>query len=1568
MGVVFRAYDSVTRRYVAVKTLRAGVDRADLELFEKEWSVLARISHPNIVDILDTGEFSEDGQTKPFFVMPLLPGSALDKLIAERSPRLTVERTIEILVQACRGLQAAHDQGLVHRDMKPSNIFVMDDDTVKIIDFGVVHLSDTRSFTGIKGTLDYMAPEQLQLKASTPQSDIFSLGVVTYEALTGQRPFAEFSGSELIEAIRNHIARPAGDLNPNVNQLLSRTVHKAMAKQPFHRFTSAREFADTLQKAVRNQPIERFDRSQVQPRIDRIKKAYQDGDPQFAHDILTELESEGHLEPEMPILRLQIDQQMRQMTIRQLLDSARTRFEEEEYPLALQKVQEVLEMDAANMEAITIRSKIEKHRSEKQLGTWFQHIRQQMEAGNFSQARQGIDEVFRISPSEVRGRELLREIDRREQEADRIRAEKEQLYDSALASYRTGEVSTALNQLERALSLVRRIPSGLAGERDAQYQSLYEEIREQQQRAQSLYAEARERLNQRDYAKAISICEGHLSRNGSDTLFYALKLEAEEQERQEQSAAVADVTRRVEAEPDLDRKVSILQEASERYPKEPNFNHALKLIRDRRDLVNTIVARASEYEQRGQLSEAIAQWEIIRSVHRAYGPLARELARLEQRRRDRERDQQKAAHAEEFDRRLITGDYAGAQQVADQALAEFPGDQELEGLRKLAEQGIQRAREAQELFGEGRRLIDQRDFEAGIEKLRQAEQRDSRNATIHAALVGALVEHARALLAESWQAAEPVLAEARQLDAQDPAVRALTIQLDKEKARATVAEAVLEARRLQAEGQPGAALELVSRVAADHPREVKLMQLQDTLQATLGITATASKAAVTSETASTEVITPAERHSSPARFEAMTEVATAGTPAARAASRQAVVSGPPERRDGPDIAADGAVGPPASPTAPAETGRSGRSWRPPLWMLAAGGLLFFLAGAFGVYRLIGSKPAALSTETAVEVRANVAGASLQVDGKPVGASFRTGPGEHHLTAKLDGYRPATVNFLAPNKPTGTQSIAVALEPAPAELRITSDLKAGKVFVDAVSADLEDGIFVKNDLPPGEHQVRIWANGKDLVGFKIRAEPAKAAVLVGAVEAKGVPTLVISTFSKSARLWATPGLKGGGDEANLQVIPPEGVAFEGLGAAENKFVLDDGKSRRRIDLESSTVPLISVSLGAPLEAGTIVVQANVAAAAVLVNGVALKKSLANGTMMMTLAPRLYTIRLHQDGYKDSEQTVDLKNGDSKTLRFELAEIEHRGTLAFEKFPPDTEVVVDGKSAGSTASDGTFHADLAAGSHTLTFRKSGYEDLNLSKDVKADAVTEVTGEGMTGVAGTIALKVTPAAAQVTYQREGETQAHEAANGQTLSLRPGNYELTATAEKRETKSQMVTVQPGKGVVVDWLLPAAEVRETNNGRTPANTLQDPKAWTIQEGWWEHTAPGDGWFAINQGSFTFDILKQSTKKLFGARAKRVEWLADYQDEKNYVLYTLDDHQLRRRAYVNGAGGVEAKAVLGADSLKIWRIGIDITNERILIRNAEGKPLDEYKRPKPEAGLGKFGFRGWAALSIAGLR
>jgi len=144
MGVVYKAYDSHRKGFVALKTMKDVADAASLELFAQEWRTLANISHPNIVDVLDSGEFEEESQRKPYFVMPLLPGKTLDRLIRDISHRVTVERTVEILVQTCRGLQAAHAGGLIHRDLKPSNLFVMSDDSVKIIDFGMVHLADSR--------------------------------------------------------------------------------------------------------------------------------------------------------------------------------------------------------------------------------------------------------------------------------------------------------------------------------------------------------------------------------------------------------------------------------------------------------------------------------------------------------------------------------------------------------------------------------------------------------------------------------------------------------------------------------------------------------------------------------------------------------------------------------------------------------------------------------------------------------------------------------------------------------------------------------------------------------------------------------------------------------------------------------------------------------------------------------------------------------------------------------------------------------------------------------------------------------------------------------------------------------------------------------------------------------------------------------------------------------------------------------------------------------------------------------------------------------------------------------
>jgi len=150
MGIVYRAFDLDTQSDVALKTIKELLDPQQIELFWRECTVLRKLRHPNVVDLYDFGIGEENGKQKPFFVMPFLPGLTLDKLIRTHAARLTPDRVVDIITQTARGLQAAHDIGLIHRDVKPSNIFVLNDDSVKLIDFGLVHLADQRSRTGLR--------------------------------------------------------------------------------------------------------------------------------------------------------------------------------------------------------------------------------------------------------------------------------------------------------------------------------------------------------------------------------------------------------------------------------------------------------------------------------------------------------------------------------------------------------------------------------------------------------------------------------------------------------------------------------------------------------------------------------------------------------------------------------------------------------------------------------------------------------------------------------------------------------------------------------------------------------------------------------------------------------------------------------------------------------------------------------------------------------------------------------------------------------------------------------------------------------------------------------------------------------------------------------------------------------------------------------------------------------------------------------------------------------------------------------------------------------------------------
>jgi len=251
-GVVYLAYDTVAGADVALKLLNVFPDAVTLQLFKKDCAILSLIKHPNILEILDINELEEGGSKKLFFVMPLLSGTSLQTLMQTASHRLTVERTIQIVSDACRALQTAHERDLVHGDLKPSNIFLLDDESVKVSDFGTSRLLSTDN----KRNPLYLSPELAQNKPVSPASDIFSLSVICYEALTGRQAFRRTKEEEVIAAILTRTPPLASELNSQVNETIARVLRAAMAKQPGDRFASAADFGSALDKALRNEPVE----------------------------------------------------------------------------------------------------------------------------------------------------------------------------------------------------------------------------------------------------------------------------------------------------------------------------------------------------------------------------------------------------------------------------------------------------------------------------------------------------------------------------------------------------------------------------------------------------------------------------------------------------------------------------------------------------------------------------------------------------------------------------------------------------------------------------------------------------------------------------------------------------------------------------------------------------------------------------------------------------------------------------------------------------------------------------------------------------------------------------------------------------------------------------------------------------------------------------------------------------------------------------------------------------------------------------------------------------------------
>jgi serine/threonine-protein kinase len=242
MGEVWRARDVVLDRRVAVKVLKAeyAADPRFLDRFRAEAKHAAGLSHPGIASIFDYGEIDE----MAFLVMEYVDGEPLSDLLA-RVGRLPADRALDVVGQAGLALQAAHDAGVVHRDVKPGNLIVRPDGVVKVTDFGIARAVDAVPLTQtgmVIGTAAYLSPEQAAGKTVTPATDVYSLGVVAYECLSGERPFAADSA---VATAMAHLSAPPPPLPKDTPPIVADLVNRALEKEPDRRPPSAGDFGRT---------------------------------------------------------------------------------------------------------------------------------------------------------------------------------------------------------------------------------------------------------------------------------------------------------------------------------------------------------------------------------------------------------------------------------------------------------------------------------------------------------------------------------------------------------------------------------------------------------------------------------------------------------------------------------------------------------------------------------------------------------------------------------------------------------------------------------------------------------------------------------------------------------------------------------------------------------------------------------------------------------------------------------------------------------------------------------------------------------------------------------------------------------------------------------------------------------------------------------------------------------------------------------------------------------------------------------------------------------------------------
>ncbi|MGA9463418.1 MAG: protein kinase [Terracidiphilus sp.] len=452
MGIVYRAIDTTIERKVAIKMLLGGREGGDADLltrFYREVRFTANLQHKNIVTVYALDDL--DGL--PYMVMEYLEGKSISQLIASRQTIPIIEK-LGLICQVCEGLQYAHDRNVIHRDVKPANILVLNDGVAKIVDFGIarVELSSTITRTGqIVGSMYYMSPEQTNGVADS-RTDIYSTGVTLFEFLTGEVPFKGVDLSSTLRKIAEEPIPPLSKYLTSYPQALDGILAKAMAKDVAERYQTAEDFAYDL-----SQLLDALKREMTDEFIAMAKQAIADGDLELARQKLQEiirLDRRNQAANELyRQVREQIQVQQRSAQIEHLKAQADMALSSQQFEEALECIEQAKRLAPEDQTLVdlseSIRNQIEQSRN---LSEALRQGQAALYAGDLQDAAQAVRKALEIDGSNTEAR-ALDTLVRKELEDRTKRAQLQGFLDDARRKIASKNFLAALQTLQQAQSI-----------------------------------------------------------------------------------------------------------------------------------------------------------------------------------------------------------------------------------------------------------------------------------------------------------------------------------------------------------------------------------------------------------------------------------------------------------------------------------------------------------------------------------------------------------------------------------------------------------------------------------------------------------------------------------------------------------------------------------------------------------------------------------------------------------------------------------------------------------------------------------------------------------------------------------------------------------------------------------------------------------------------------------------------------------------------------------------------------------------------------------------------------------